>query len=284
MQQRNIRLLIAYDGTAFCGWQRQLNGPSIQGLLEKKLGIITDDTVQVNGAGRTDAGVHALGMVANFTTHATMPAAAFARALNSMLPKDIRILEAAEASPDFHARYNALGKSYRYDFFTGSIQFPAERLYRTHLPCSFVPDRLQPSLNLLIGSHDFASFEAVGSRDRTRTTGRGAVRTLFQAECLRDANRPEHFSLRFMGDGFLRHMVRNLAGTLFLVGSGRISSNAFKDILAARDRQQAAPTAPAFGLFLEKVHYEGMPGKDGASVGAKVFSPLQVAARRSLRV
>jgi tRNA pseudouridine38-40 synthase len=255
MQQRNIRLVIAYDGTNFCGWQRQQNGPTIQEALEKKLGIITQEAIQVNGAGRTDAGVHALGMVANFTTTATMPAAAFSKALNSMLPKDIRILKAEEVALDFHARFSAQGKRYRYDFFTGVLQFPLERLYRTHFPFFFQPERLQGSLDLLIGTHDFSSFEAVGSRDRTRTTGRGAVRTLHQAQCAIDLSQPEHFSLFFSGDGFLRHMVRNLVGTLLWVGSGRLTTEQFAAILAAKDRKKAAPTAPACGLFLEKVHY-----------------------------
>ncbi|XOF34205.1 MAG: tRNA pseudouridine(38-40) synthase TruA [Candidatus Electrothrix sp. YB6] len=258
MKQRNIRLLIAYDGTAYKGWQRQRNGPSIQAMLEEKLGIITKAAVEVNGAGRTDAGVHAEGMTANFRTCAGMPAETFTKALNSMLPKDIRILDAAEAGPDFHARYDAKGKTYHYDFFTGSIQQPAERLYRTHLPCGFAPDRVQPCLDLLVGSHDFSSFEAVGSRDRSRTTGRGAVRTLFRAECITDPARPEHFFFRFSGDGFLRHMVRNLAGTLLWVGTGRLTCEQFAAILAAKDRQQAGPTAPPCGLFLEQVHYGTM--------------------------
>jgi tRNA pseudouridine38-40 synthase len=256
MSQRTIRLCIAFDGTNFCGWQRQQNGPSIQGTLEEKLRLITTTQVAVHGAGRTDAGVHALGMVAHFSTGVTMPAPAFAKALNSMLPKDIRILAAEEAAPDFHARFSAKGKTYRYDFFTGPLQLPAERLYRTHYPCSFQSDLLQASLDYLVGTHDFASFEAVGSRDRTRTEGRGAVRTLLQADCLVDPGRPEHFSFRFTGDGFLRHMVRNLAGTLFLVGSGRLSSEQFRDIVKAGDRKKAGPTAPACGLFLEQVHYE----------------------------
>ncbi|MDU9050347.1 MAG: tRNA pseudouridine(38-40) synthase TruA [Candidatus Electrothrix sp. Rat3] len=262
MQQRNIRLYIAYDGTNFCGWQRQRNGPTIQETLEQRLTRITRTAVQVNGAGRTDAGVHAHSMVANFSTNATMPAPAFAKALNSMLPKDIRILEAEEVAPDFHARFSAKGKTYCYDFFTGPIQPPIERLYRTHFPCSFIPDRVQPSLDLLLGTHDFASFEAVGSRDRTRTEGRGAVRTLFQAQCLVDPARPKYFTLRFRGDGFLRHMVRNLAGTLIMVGTGRLSTKQLRDILEARDREKAGPTAPACGLFLEQVHYEEMAGKD----------------------
>lgn len=263
MQQRNIRLCIAYDGTNFCGWQRQRNGPSIQEALEQRLTRITGAAVAVNGAGRTDAGVHAQGMVANFSTGTTMPASAFVKALNSMLPKDIRILGAEEAAPDFHARFSAKGKSYRYDFFTGAIQSPVERLYLTHFPCSFMPERVQASLDLLLGTHDFASFEAVGSRDRTRTTGRGAVRTLFQAECLADPARPEHFSLRFSGDGFLRHMVRNLVGTLFQVGTGRLSIEQFAAVLVAKDRDKAGPTAQACGLFLEEVHYAEMSGNDG---------------------
>ena len=265
MSQRTIRLCIAFDGTNFCGWQRQQNGPSIQGTLEEKLRLITTTQVAVHGAGRTDAGVHALGMVAHFSTGVTMPAPAFAKALNSMLPKDIRILAAEEAAPDFHARFSAKGKTYRYDFFTGHLQLPAERLYRTHYPCSFQSDLLQASLDYLVGTHDFASFEAVGSRDRTRTEGRGAVRTLFRADCLVDPGRPEHFSFRFTGDGFLRHMVRNLAGTLFLVGSGRLSSEQFRDIVKAGDRKKAGPTAPACGLFLEQVHYEETAGKEGVS-------------------
>ena len=258
MEQRTIRLCIAYDGTCYKGWQRQRNGPSIQETLERQLAVITKAEMVVHGAGRTDAGVHALGMAAHFHTGATMPAPAFVRALNSMLPKDIRVLGAEETAPDFHARFSATGKTYRYDFFTGPVQLPAERLYRTHLPCSFRPDRVQAGLEHLLGTHDFASFEAVGTRDRSRTEGRGAVRTLFRADCLADPARPEHFSLRFTGDGFLRHQVRNLAGTLIQMGSGRLSTEQFIAVLAARDRTKAGPTAPACGLFLEQVHYEEM--------------------------
>lgn len=255
LNQRNILLRIAYDGTDFCGWQRQENGPSIQGVVEEKLAIITKQPVEVSGAGRTDAGVHAEAMTANFRTNAAMPAAAFQRALNALLPKAVRILESLEVPPDFHARFSAVGKTYRYDFFTGAVQNPVERLYRTHAPCSFSPELAQPCLQLLLGSHDFSSFEAVGSRDRSRTTGRGAVRTLFQAECVADPVRPEHFSFRFSGDGFLRQMVRNLAGTLLQAGAGRLSSADFAAILLAKDRRQAGPTAPACGLFLEQVQY-----------------------------
>ncbi|MEA2114298.1 MAG: tRNA pseudouridine(38-40) synthase TruA [Thermodesulfobacteriota bacterium] len=255
MSEQNIQLLISYDGTNYGGWQRQKNSPTIQGIIESKLSVITSKETVVNGAGRTDAGVHALGMVANFKTSSTMAPASFQKALNSMLPSDVRILKAGEAAPDFHARYNSTGKTYRYDFFTGSIQPPAERLYRTHVPCSFKLNKVTACLKGLVGSHDFSSFEASGSRDLTRTGGRGAVRTLLKAECVADPARPEHFSLYFTGDGFLRHMVRNLAGTLFLVGSGRIDRREFTTILAGKDRNLAGPTAPARGLFLEQVHY-----------------------------
>ena len=217
--------------------------------------MITSEATVVNGSGRTDAGVHALGMVANFKTSSGMAAISFQKALNSMLPRDVRILKAGEAAPDFHARYDSTGKTYRYDFFTGSIQPPAERLYHTHVSCSFKLSKVTGCLKVLIGSHDFSSFEASGSRDLTRTGGRGAVRTLLRAVCVADPARPEHFSFYFTGDGFLRHMVRNLAGTLFLVGSGRIDRREFTTILAGQDRNLAGPTAPARGLFLEQVHY-----------------------------
>ena len=255
MSQRNIRLHIAYDGTDYCGWQKQENGPTIQGLLEAALARITKEAVEVSGAGRTDAGVHAMAMTANFHTGAAMPAIAFQRALNSMLPKAVRVVEAAEAALDFHARFSAISKTYRYDFFTGAVQLPAERLYRTHAPCVFMPERVQPCLELLLGCHDFSSFEAVGTRDRNATEGRGAVRTIFRAECVADPVRSEHFSFRFSGDGFLRCMVRNLAGTLLWVGAGKLSREQLANILAAKDRKQAGPTAPACGLFLEQVEY-----------------------------
>ena len=256
MNPRNIRLLIAYDGTNYSGWQRQKNGITIQGMLEEKIAVITNTETVVNGAGRTDAGVHALGMTANFHTASTMSGKEFQRALNSMLPSDIRILNAAVAAPDFHARYNASAKTYRYDFFCGSVQPPMERLYRTHIRHPFDMDRVLPCLEFLTGSHDFTSFEAVGSRDLTKTGGRGAVRTLFTATGSSDPARPQYYSFHFTGDGFLRHMVRNLAGTLFLVGSGRMDFKALQIVLHKKNRNLAGPTAPARGLLLEQIHYE----------------------------
>jgi tRNA pseudouridine38-40 synthase len=252
---QNIKLCIAYDGTAYSGWQRQTNGRTIQGMVEEKLAVITRTEVTVNGAGRTDAGVHALGMAANFSTSAQMSAAEFQRALNSMLPTDIRILDARVAAPSFHARFDARGKTYRYDFFTGPVQPPHERLYRNHLRTPFSLDLVLPCLDMLSGSHDFTSFEAAGSRDPSRPGSRGSVRTIFHATCTAESERPGYFSLILQGDGFLRHMVRNIAGTLFLVGAGRMTPAEFQAVIDGRDRSLAGPTAPAHGLFLQQVHY-----------------------------
>lgn len=252
---RNIRLLIAYDGSNYRGWQRQRQGETIQGELEKKLTLLCGEPITVHGAGRTDAGVHALGMVAHFHTTASFPVAAFFKGLNSMLPRDIRILGAEAVAADFHSRYSALGKTYRYDFFTGAVQLPSARLYRAHLPGTFDLGRLETGLATLIGTHDFSSFERTGSRDKNASEGRGAVRTLFQASCFPQLGCADCWSLRLTGDGFLRQMVRILAGTLIEMGQGKRPPEEITALLAAQDRRLAGLTAPACGLFLEKIYY-----------------------------
>jgi len=254
--RRSLRLLIAYDGSGYHGWQRQRQGElTIQEELETRLSRLCEESIILHGAGRTDAGVHALGMVAHFHTTTTIPAVAFFKGLNALLPEDIRILGAEEAPSDFHSRFSALGKTYRYDFFTGPVQMPASRLYRAHCPGAFVPERLQPALGHLIGCHDFSSFERSGSRDRNATDGRGAVRTLTRISCVPVLDRPDHWSIRVTGDGFLRQMVRILAGTLIEIGLGKRTAEEMAAILAARDRTAAGLTAPACGLFLEHIHY-----------------------------
>ena len=254
--QRTVRLLIAYDGSGYHGWQRQRQGEAtIQEELETRLTRLCEEPVTLHGAGRTDAGVHALGMVAHFHTTTSIPVVAFFMGLNAMLPEDIRIRGAEDAPPDFHSRFSALGKTYRYDFFTGAVQMPSSRLYRAHCPGPFAPERLQAALGQLVGSHDFSSFERSGSRDRN-ATGRGAVRTLTHASCTPVLGRPGHWSIRLTGDGFLRQMVRILAGTLIEIGQGKRETEALAVILAARNRTAAGPTAPACGLFLETIHYQ----------------------------
>lgn len=254
--ERSIRLLLAYDGSNYCGWQRQRQGePTIQGILEEGLQIICGHPLTVHGAGRTDAGVHALAMVAHFHTQVAHPMAAFCKGLNSLLPPDIRILSAEEAGPEFHSRFSALAKIYRYDFFTGEIMLPSKRLYTGHLPGIFDPVPVREALRQLAGTHDFSSFERSGSRDLSCTSGRGAIRTLYEASCEPLTEIPQGWSLRLKGDGFLRQMVRIIAGTVIEIGLGKRPPDSISQILAIRDRKAAGQTAPACGLFLEQVIY-----------------------------
>lgn len=250
---RTLKLTIAYDGTNYSGWQRQKNSLTIQEEIETRLHRITTTPVSVHGAGRTDAGVHATGMVAHFLTDASLDCPSFGRALNSMLPVAIRILDVSEEAEDFHARYSARAKTYLYTFFTGTIQLPTERLYAVHIPRELDIAAMQQCLHSITGTHDFASFEATGSRDTSVEHGRGSTRTLFEAKAISQDRHNHQFVIT--GDGFLRHMVRNIAGTLFHVGQGRLSVEEFNRIVAARDRTVAGPTAPAHGLSLYQIMY-----------------------------
>lgn len=252
---RNIKLVIAYDGTAYAGWQRQKAAPTIQGVIEEKIAVMTDESVTLLGAGRTDAGVHALGMVANFQTSAKIPVEGFRKGLNSLLPEDIRVRDVAEVGLEFHSRYDAVGKIYFYDISIGEIVLPTERLYRARVGGEFDPGPVKSCLKLLLGKHDFTSFEASGSRDIEKTHGKGAVREMFTAKLVQDSNGPEKFRFIIAGDGFLRHMVRNIVGTLVEVGQGKRSIADFQAVLTARDRATAGPTMPASGLFLQEVYY-----------------------------
>jgi tRNA pseudouridine38-40 synthase len=219
------------------------------------LSVLCTEPITLHGAGRTDTGVHALGMVAHFHTRATIPVVAFSKGLNALLPLDIRILAVEETDSTFHSRFNALGKTYRYDFFTGEVQPPCSRLHRAHLPGAFDPHRLVTALQLLVGTHDFSSFERSGSRDKSAATGRGAVRTLSAITCTPHLGRSNCWSIRVTGDGFLRQMVRILAGTLIEIGRGSRDPEEIRAVLAARDRRRAGFTAPACGLYLEQLYY-----------------------------
>jgi tRNA pseudouridine38-40 synthase len=252
---RNIQLIIAYDGTHYAGWQKQKKDPTIQGLLEGALTTMTSAPTVLHGAGRTDAGVHALAMVANFTTAANIPCPGFLKGLNSILPHDIRILAATETEMEFHARRSACAKTYVYNICNTLIQLPSERLYSAHIPGGLNIQAIKDSLQCILGSHDFSSFEASGSRDPEYTGGRGAVREIYSARL--DHGEPAgRIRITITGDGFLRHMVRNIAGTLIQVGKGAITVHDFREILAAQNRSCAGPTAPAHGLFLKKVLYK----------------------------
>jgi tRNA pseudouridine38-40 synthase len=263
MTGRNLKLLLAYDGTAYAGWQRQKGAPTVQGVVEEKLAAMTGQPVTLQGAGRTDAGVHALGMVANFHTGSTIPTDGLRRGLNSMLADDIRVLAVEEVAPDFHARFSATGKAYCYRLTFEEIVLPSERLYLARFPGPGDFDRMAACMPYLLGEHDFASFEATGSRDLEQEGGRGAVRRIDSAAILRDQQNGLRGQFIIAGNGFLRHMVRNIAGTLVEVGQGRRTPEEFGRLLAARDRTQAGPTAPAQGLFLREVFYEGHPRVSG---------------------
>lgn len=252
---RNIKLLISFDGTDFCGWQRQRQLPTIQGIIEEKLAVICNEPVVLHGAGRTDSGVHALAMVANFTTASAIACHGLQKGLNSLLPPAIRIHHVADVERGFHARKSALTKTYCYYFSTADMVPATSRLYVTSLPGPFALPQVVECLEMLLGCHDFTSFEATGSRDRSRTEGRGAVRTLLAASLVGEQE-PQLHKLVLRGDGFLRKMVRNIVGTLFEVGQGRMSIGRFQEVLAGGDRTLAGPTAPACGLFLSHIEYD----------------------------
>lgn len=253
-------LRVAYDGTAYAGWQRQLNGPSVQAEIEDALAPLVGGRAVVFGAGRTDAGVHAEGQTAHVDVPEGLEAESVLRAANTRLPGDIRIREARVVSEAFHARYSATGKTYRYVWLVSRIGHPL--LART---TCLVPPRLDlvgmgQAAAYLAGTHDFAAFQSVG------TAIRSTVRTITRVDlCLRPA---EDIGLRLheqerivefevTGDGFLRHMVRALAGTLLDVGQGRRSPDDVRALLSGAPRSAAGPTAPAHGLTLVDVMYGG---------------------------
>jgi tRNA pseudouridine38-40 synthase len=251
---RNIKLLLAFDGTNYAGWQKQKSDKTIQGIIEERIHVMTVENVCLHGSGRTDAGVHALGMVANFQTSSDIPCQGFLKGINSMLPADIRLLHVIDADPDFHARRSARAKTYQYYITTGPVQIPTARLYAAHVFEDLDVHAMEQGLEVLAGTHDFSSFEAAGSRDPDIKTGRGAVRTLLEAKCDKDRTSDRLF-FTFTGDGFLRHMVRNIVGTILEVGKGKIGPEQIPEILASKDRGTAGPTAPPQGLFLQRVHY-----------------------------
>lgn len=250
---KNIRLLIAFDGTGFNGWQLQPDAPTIQGEIERHLTTIHNKKILVHGAGRTDAGVHAKGMVAHFHTEKDITAHAFQKALNSMLPDAIRILEAKEVDASFHSRFSAKAKTYHYSIFNGEIILPQDRLYSLHVLPKLDITCMQQCLDLIIGTHDFGCFETAGSRDLSVPCERGSIRTIFNTSITN--NRTDFYIVAVTGDGFLRHMVRNIVGTIIEVGLGRRSLKSFDAALFSKKRSEAGSTAPAHGLTLEEIFY-----------------------------
>jgi tRNA pseudouridine38-40 synthase len=246
---RTLKIVLQYDGTAYAGWQRQDNGVAVQAMLEDALEPIEGSPVVVHGAGRTDAGVHALGQVATATLAVAMEPPALARALNAVLPRDIRVLAVEEAEPGFHARFSATGKVYEYRIVNATLISPFLHRYAWHVVQPIDLDKVREASALLLGARDFAAFQ--GSRAMVTST----ERTIRSIEWEDGGGYDLPLVMRIDGDGFLRHMVRNIVGTLVEVGVGRWQPSHVTEILASRDRTQAGPTAPAHGLFLVRVIY-----------------------------
>ena len=255
---RTLKLTLAYDGTRFVGWQRQAEGESIQGLLEDALARFEGAPVSVHGAGRTDAGVHALAQVASARVTCAHDTAALARGLNAQLPDDIRVIDLVEAAPDFHARFRARSKTYRYGLRTTAVSDPFDRAYVWHVGDCLDVDAMRLAAAALIGTHDFAAFQSSG----TETTS--TVRTIFRSELIEagsalprapDGSAPLAI-YEVEGDGFLRHMVRAIVGTLVEIGRGRRQVTAMADLVGGGTRAEAGATAPAHGLFLVRVDYD----------------------------
>lgn len=247
MALRNIRLVVAYDGTRYHGWQRQKNGLTVQEVIEESLKVMTEMLVKLLASGRTDAGVHALNQVCNFETRSQIPVDALKRGLNALLPPDILIKDAAVVSLKFHSRYRAKSKIYEYRILNRPDPDIFRRSTLWHIRFPLDVEKMSECLSLINGTHDFSAFKSSGSANTD------PVRTILAAGIFGD----EDGVLRLVveGNGFLRHMVRNIVGTLVEVGQGRMDIKDFADVLESGDRRLAGKKAPPQGLFLMAVKY-----------------------------
>lgn len=248
---QNVRLKIAYDGSAFHGWQFQPGVPTIQGALNDAATKITQEKIIVHGASRTDTGVHALGQVAHLKTHSTLTALEFQRALNALLPPAIRIMAAEEVGMDFHARWQSQGKTYRYRIFRGRVLPPFEYRRALHFPWPLDESAMAAAARQFEGEHDFTSFAASsGSEEDDRD--RNMIRVLYSSEIVRES---EEIAYVVRGKSFLRYMVRKIVGTLMEAGKGRLAPADIPRILEVRDRARSGPTVPPEGLYLVSIEY-----------------------------
>jgi tRNA pseudouridine38-40 synthase len=244
---RNFRMIVAYVGTRYSGWQVQPDRATIQGLLEETISALLQERVRLAGAGRTDAGVHAAGQVASFLSASTIPPEGLRRGSNARLPEDIRIMRAEEAPPGFHARADARGKEYRYRIARAEVVSPFDAPFAAAVRGPLDLQAMRAAAAGFEGRHDFTSFCPAECRLENKE------RTISESRLEESGPFLEY---RVRGEGFLQHMVRTLVGTLILVGKGRVSPAAIPAILEARDRRAAGPCAPPRGLVLERVFYE----------------------------
>jgi tRNA pseudouridine38-40 synthase len=246
---RRIKIQLSYDGTDYHGWQVQPGLATIQGTLEEVISRIEGKPVQVAGSGRTDAGVHALAQVAAFTIENPIPVENLARAMNRLLPRDIRVMRAEEAHTDFHPRFQTKAKTYEYRIFRDEICPPFERRYVYHHPYPLRVEEMTAAAPLLEGEHDFTAFAASDERD---DWGASKVRTIF---CSRLSKESDRLIYRVTGSGFLKHMVRNIVGVLLETGKGNVDRAGVLARLDPGNTFPAGPTAPSRGLFLISVEY-----------------------------
>jgi tRNA pseudouridine38-40 synthase len=249
---QRFKVVLEYDGTAYHGWQLQKDVATIQGAMERVLAAIFKAPVRVHGAGRTDAGVHAIGQVAHFEVRWRHSADALRRACNALLPADIAVRSIQPASGDFHARHSARAKTYVYRILSDPVPSPLKRLYWWHIPEPLDLPAMAKAGQLLRGSHDFAAFGS--PTDGTSSTVREILAADWEAE-----RHDGTLAFTIRGTGFLRYMVRSLVGTLVMVGRGKMAPEELGRVLGSRNRSLAGPTAPAYGLCLVNVEY-GEPG------------------------
>jgi tRNA pseudouridine38-40 synthase len=251
---RTLKLTVAYDGTAYSGWQFQPDRPTVQGTIESAIAAVTQETIRVTGSGRTDAGVHALGQVVSFQSSSTLDVAVLKKALNANLPDDVTVLDVVEAAEDFHAIRNAVRKRYRYVLYDDRVMDVFRRRYAWHVRKKLNEEAMHQAGQALVGTHDFRSYETQG------TPRESTIRTVYELSVMRGCGDDRHVvTLEIEANGFLYNMVRTIVGTLVQVGRGLKSESWPREVLAGCDRRLAGMTAPPQGLFLLCVEY-GTPG------------------------
>ena len=246
MSKKRVRLIVAYDGTNYHGWQVQKNGITIESELNRCLTELLQEPIEVIGASRTDAGVHAMGNVAVFDTCSRMPAEKISYALNQRLPEDIRIQKSEEVDADWHPRYCDSRKTYEYRIYRGEFPMPLKRLYALHIYYNVDLEKMREAAKYFVGEHDFKSFCQVGAQVKS------TVRTVYDVSIIEEG---ADLVIRVTGGGFLYNMVRIMAGTLLEVGKGKIEPGQIPEIIQAKDREAAGSTAPAHGLTLIKYEF-----------------------------
>jgi len=249
---RRILLKVAYDGTAYCGWQIQPDAPTIEGVLNRELSKLTGEAVAVIGASRTDAGVHAEGAIAVFDTNSRIPGEKFSYALNTSLPKDIRIRKSMDVACDFHPRKTATKKTYEYRIWHDEFLHPLKRLYYYHVYTPLDASKMQEAAKAFVGEHDFSGFCSI------KTQAESTIRTIYDIN-VRTLEDEREIVISVTGNGFLYNMVRIIAGTLIEVGQGKIDPAEMRLIIESGDRDRAGNTAPANGLCLKEYEFLEYP-------------------------